>query len=71
MKSKTKPPFRNFVVMKSLFCFVFPMLALKYGFGEDWFVAFYANIVKYVMTLNGTWAINSFAHTYGNHPYDK
>jgi stearoyl-CoA desaturase (Delta-9 desaturase) len=57
--------------MKSLFCFVFPMLALKYGFGEDWFVAFYANIVKYVMTLNGTWAINSFAHTYGNHPYDK
>jgi len=39
--------------------------------GESAFVAFYtAGLLRYCVTLNATWMVNSVAHMWGFRPYD-
>jgi stearoyl-CoA desaturase (delta-9 desaturase) len=52
--------------------FAMPALVPWYFWGESFKTAFFvASIFRYVFTLNVTWLVNSAAHIWGNHPYDK
>ncbi|ERE92445.1 acyl-CoA desaturase-like protein [Cricetulus griseus] len=43
-----------------------------YFWGETlWNSYFLASILRYTITLEGTWLVNSAAHMYGKQPYDK
>ncbi|CAB3374536.1 Hypothetical predicted protein [Cloeon dipterum] len=61
----------NFIMMKTMFCFVIPTYIARNYIGEPLWIAFLANLFRYMIVLNGTWAVNSFAHTFGHHSYDK
>uniref|UniRef100_A0A182N6I9 Fatty acid desaturase domain-containing protein n=1 Tax=Anopheles dirus TaxID=7168 RepID=A0A182N6I9_9DIPT len=62
---------KNFVLMKVLFCFILPTFIPWYIFGETFLMSFFSQcFVRYVLSLNFTWLVNSAAHLYGNHPYD-
>ncbi|XP_049530775.1 acyl-CoA Delta-9 desaturase-like [Anopheles darlingi] len=63
---------KNFVLMKMLFCFILPTFIPWYFLGEKFGMAFFSQcFVRYVLSLNFTWLVNSAAHLYGSHPYDK
>lgn len=51
-------------------CFLFPSLVAK-AWGESFWNAFFvAGALRYVCVLHITWSVNSFAHFFGDHPYD-
>ncbi|KAM3874184.1 stearoyl-CoA desaturase 5-like [Diretmus argenteus] len=53
-------------------CFLLPTLVPWYVWGESlWDAYFLASILRYAVSLNMTWLVNSAAHMYGNRPYDK
>uniref|UniRef100_A0A667WTX0 Stearoyl-CoA desaturase 5 n=1 Tax=Myripristis murdjan TaxID=586833 RepID=A0A667WTX0_9TELE len=53
-------------------CFLIPTLVPWYFWGESlWNAYFLASILRYTISLNLTWLVNSAAHMYGNRPYDK
>ncbi|XP_072514846.1 stearoyl-CoA desaturase 5-like [Salminus brasiliensis] len=53
-------------------CFLLPTLVPWYFWGESmWNSYFLAAILRYTVSLNLTWLVNSAAHIYGNRPYDK
>lgn len=53
-------------------CFVMPTLVPVFLWNESAWVAYFtAGIFRYTWLLHCTWAINSFAHMFGNRPYDK
>lgn len=55
-----------------LCCFVFPTVVPHYLWGESlWNAYFLSAILRYCLTLNATWLVNSLAHIWGNKPYDK
>jgi len=52
-------------------CFVMPSQIASYGWGEEFWNAFFvAGGLRYVVVLHFTWLVNSAAHLYGDHPYD-
>lgn len=62
----------NFILMKLLFCFFLPTFIPWYFLGENFRLAFFSQcFVRYVLSLNFTWSVNSAAHIYGVRPYDK
>ncbi|XP_072400093.1 acyl-CoA Delta-9 desaturase-like [Diabrotica undecimpunctata] len=57
---------------KMFFCFVLPSSIPPLLWGESWYHSICAIcFVRYVVSLNSTWAVNSFAHFFGNKPYDN
>ncbi|TKC46810.1 hypothetical protein EI555_016021, partial [Monodon monoceros] len=55
-----------------LMCFMVPTLVPWCIWGESlWNSYFLASILRYTISLNVTWLVNSVAHMYGNRPYDK
>lgn len=51
-------------------CFVFPAIVSR-SWGEDFWNSFFvAGSLRYVIVLHITWSVNSFAHFFGDHPYD-
>lgn len=60
-----------FWFFKILFCFVLPYYIPYYFWNESHSVNFMALILRYTLTLNFTWSVNSFAHIFGNKPYNK
>lgn len=53
-------------------CFMVPTLVPWCIWGESlWNSYFLASILRYTISLNVTWLVNSVAHMYGNRPYDK
>ncbi|XP_025192204.1 acyl-CoA Delta(11) desaturase-like isoform X2 [Melanaphis sacchari] len=53
-------------------CFIIPTLIPVYFWGETWRNSWYvAVLLRYVLTLNGIWLINSAAHAWGGKPYDR
>lgn len=67
------PPLsRYYKITVVLMCFVVPTLVPWYIWGESlWNSYFLASILRYTISLNVTWLVNSVAHMYGNRPYDK
>jgi len=52
--------------------FVMPTLVPWYFWGEDaWIAYIVCGITRYIIVMNITWSVNSFAHLWGNKPYDK
>uniref|UniRef100_A0A8D8B765 Stearoyl-CoA desaturase 5 n=2 Tax=Culex pipiens TaxID=7175 RepID=A0A8D8B765_CULPI len=63
---------KHFVLMKILFCFFLPTFIPWYFLGEDFWLAFLSQcFVRYVLSLNFTWLVNSAAHIFGNRPYNE
>ena len=63
---------RHYFILTGLFCFVLPTVVPVLCWNETWSNAYYVvAILRYVVTLNSTWLVNSAAHLYGNKPYDK
>jgi stearoyl-CoA desaturase (Delta-9 desaturase) len=59
-------------VLAILVCFVLPTIIPYYFWNESLTIAYFIPaIFRYVFTLNATWFVNSFAHMYGQRPYDK
>lgn len=62
---------RHFTLLKLMCCFVIPIVLPVYCWNEEWYYAFVFQICRYMYVLNATWSVNSFAHFFGNKPYDK
>ncbi|XP_078400684.1 stearoyl-CoA desaturase 5-like isoform X1 [Cetorhinus maximus] len=55
-----------------IMCFFMPTFIPWYFWGETWWNSYFlASILRYTVSLNVTWLVNSAAHMYGNRPYDK
>lgn len=62
---------RYYVPLMLLTAFIIPTWICTGIFGEPFWVAFNMQILRNVISLHVTWSINSFAHYYGNKPFDK
>nr|CAI5820925.1 unnamed protein product [Callosobruchus analis] len=63
---------KQFIWFKIFFAFLLPTIIPPYLYGETWYSSVMCVFfVKHVISLNSTWAVNSFAHFYGNKPYDR
>ncbi|CAO2585616.1 Acyl-CoA desaturase 3, partial [Lemmus lemmus] len=55
-----------------LLCFILPTLVPWYCWGETFLHSvLVATFLRYALSLNATWLVNSAAHLYGYRPYDK
>ncbi|CAH2108161.1 unnamed protein product [Euphydryas editha] len=61
---------KYFSVFKTLFCFILPIVIPTYLWGEQWHLSIASTLIRYVLNLHCTWSVNSFAHLWGNKPYD-
>ncbi|XP_017482958.1 PREDICTED: stearoyl-CoA desaturase 5-like [Rhagoletis zephyria] len=60
-----------FVVMP-ICCFVLPALFPYFVLGSSLQVCFFVcSMLRYALSLHGTWLVNSAAHFYGMRPYEK
>ena len=51
--------------------FILPPLIACYGWGEDyWNALFVCGFLRFIITLHITFCVNSFAHFFGDRPYD-
>ena len=56
---------------KNVICYVVPALMTKYICGDSFMLGLLVpGAFRYVANLHATFAINSFAHLYGDRPYD-
>ncbi|XP_074605761.1 acyl-CoA Delta-9 desaturase-like [Brevipalpus obovatus] len=63
---------RNYLALVALCCFILPTVIPWLLWGETkWNAFFICAIFRYCFTLHTTWLVNSAAHMWGNHPYDK
>ena len=63
---------KYFYPMSSVLALLIPLLVPWYFFGERLIICFCFNVMlRYVFLLHATWLVNSAAHMWGNHPYDK
>ncbi|XP_036450782.1 stearoyl-CoA desaturase 5-like [Colossoma macropomum] len=63
---------RHYKISVVVMCFLLPTLVPWYFWGECiWNSYFLAAILRYTISLNVAWLVNSAAHMYGNRPYDK
>ncbi|KAJ8944710.1 hypothetical protein NQ318_007923 [Aromia moschata] len=64
--------FRYFTWIKLLFCFILPTMIPPLFWGESLLATIKVVIlVRYPLSLNLTWLVNSAAHLWGTKPYDK
>jgi stearoyl-CoA desaturase (Delta-9 desaturase) len=57
--------------MMPFICFVIPTLFPVYMWNETWKNSWFSSLLRYAVTLNVTWMVNSVAHLWGSKPYDK
>ncbi|EFN62026.1 Acyl-CoA Delta(11) desaturase [Camponotus floridanus] len=62
--------YKYFSIIKFIFAFLLPIMVPVYGWNETWSRACKSQIIRYVLSLNGTWSVNSVAHIWGSKPYD-
>jgi len=63
---------KHYMILMPIACFIVPTLIPVFLWGETWTNAwFVATMFRWTFVLNATWLVNSAAHLYGNHPYDK
>jgi len=60
-----------YLVLMPIVCFVAPTWIPMHFWGETFVNAFSANLLRYTVTLNATWLVNSAAHMFGLKPYDR
>ncbi|XP_057336466.1 acyl-CoA Delta-9 desaturase-like [Microplitis mediator] len=63
---------RHSFIFTILLTIVLPIVIPVYIFGHSWKWTIIAQIfMRYPWCLNATWSVNSFAHMFGYHSYDK
>jgi len=62
---------RWYIPLAVTLAFVIPTAIPVLAWGEDPWTAYLISFVKYILTLHCTWLVNSAAHMWGMHPYDK
>ncbi|QIH04884.1 hypothetical protein [Dasineura jujubifolia toursvirus 2a] len=63
---------RLFIPLKIIFCFILPVWAHMIVCNENLRLAIMAQVfLRYAISLNFTWLVNSAAHLYGDKPFDK
>ncbi|KAG5889222.1 hypothetical protein JTB14_018645 [Gonioctena quinquepunctata] len=63
---------KYFFWFKLMFCFVIPTIIPPLLLEETWYHSIMTVcFVRYIVSLNSTWAVNSAAHLWGTKPYDK
>ncbi|XP_066586098.1 acyl-CoA Delta-9 desaturase-like [Prorops nasuta] len=62
---------KYYIPIMILLTFVIPTLIPVYCWNETWRLSIYAVIIRYVWLLNVTFFVNSFAHMWGNRPYNS
>ncbi|EFA05022.2 acyl-CoA Delta-9 desaturase [Tribolium castaneum] len=63
---------KYYKIIAPVLSLVIPALIPWYFFGEDLYVSWVTTcVLRYVITLHSTWAVNSVAHIWGTKPYDK
>ncbi|XP_021183628.3 acyl-CoA Delta(11) desaturase [Helicoverpa armigera] len=63
---------KYFLLFKIVFCFVIPSVIPALCWDECWEISVMSqSVLRYLLSLNFTWSVNSFAHLWGNKPYDK
>ncbi|XP_075154655.1 acyl-CoA Delta-9 desaturase [Haematobia irritans] len=63
---------KYYFIIMPICCFVLPALFPYYYLGSSLKVCFFvSSMLRYCISLHGTWLVNSAAHFYGMKPYDK
>lgn len=63
---------RHFWWMSALFTVLVPTMIPVLLWQERFWTSFvFSFMIRYLITLHGTWLVNSAAHYFGNRPYDK
>ncbi|EFN76591.1 Acyl-CoA desaturase [Harpegnathos saltator] len=63
---------KYFLPLQFLFSFVLPTIVPVYFWNETWGRAIISQVfIRYMITLNSIWSINSIAHAWGHRPYDR
>nr|AHW98358.1 fatty acyl desaturase [Grapholita molesta] len=52
-------------------CFILPTLIPMYFWDETFSSAFFVTVLRVIVSLHVTFLVNSFAHAFGNRPYDR
>lgn len=64
--------FRHYKLLYTIFALFGPTSIPVLFWGEDpWYALFVAFFFRTILSLNGTWSVNSAAHMFGTRPYDK
>ncbi|KAL0116176.1 hypothetical protein PUN28_011203 [Cardiocondyla obscurior] len=63
--------FRYFILIMVPMCFILPTVIPVYAWNETWDISASSVLVRYVLGLNFTFSVNSFAHLWGNRPYNR
>ena len=64
--------YRFFLPLFIIFNYILPTFVPWYFWGESLATSFFSTaILRNVCILHLTWSVNSFAHLWGSHPYDK
>ncbi|XP_071440269.1 acyl-CoA Delta-9 desaturase-like [Hetaerina americana] len=63
---------RTYLLVMPILCLILPTWIPCYYWNEDpwtsWYVCY---VMRYTLSLNGTWLVNSAAHIWGTKPFDK
>ncbi|XP_017780908.1 PREDICTED: (11Z)-hexadec-11-enoyl-CoA conjugase-like [Nicrophorus vespilloides] len=63
---------KYYLLLTPICCLLVPMLVPCYYWNEKLYISWYVTtILRYTLSLNGTWLVNSAAHIFGTKPYDK
>uniref|UniRef100_T1HR83 FA_desaturase domain-containing protein n=1 Tax=Rhodnius prolixus TaxID=13249 RepID=T1HR83_RHOPR len=63
---------KYYTIIMPILCFLIPTVVPVYLWNESWSSSWYiAGVLRYTLSLNGTWLVNSAAHIWGTKPYDK
>lgn len=64
--------FRHYKLLYTIFALFGPTSIPVLFWGESpWYALFVAFFFRTILSLNGTWSVNSAAHMFGTRPYDK
>ncbi|CAG9772703.1 unnamed protein product [Ceutorhynchus assimilis] len=62
---------KHYMPLMTIACFVIPVIVPMYFWMETFTNAISLNILRYLIIVHNTLTINSFAHRFGNKPYDR
>ncbi|KAF7990996.1 hypothetical protein HCN44_000801 [Aphidius gifuensis] len=62
---------KYFTPIMLFLCFILPTLIPVYCWNETWYISIHAVFIRYTWLLNATFLVNSFAHMWGNRPYNR
>ncbi|XP_069675534.1 acyl-CoA Delta-9 desaturase-like [Periplaneta americana] len=62
---------KYFGILVATLCFAVPITVPYVAWGETLWNSAFSTLCRWVISLNCIWAVNSFAHIYGYHPYNR